>query len=87
MNKIYIVHCWDGSKNDGWYPWLDKKISNSNNEVIRFDMPNTATPKIEEWILEIKNEQNIQKGRIARGTTFICNNSLLPFVDNGYYPI
>ena len=33
-----------------------------------------------------KKTSKIQKGRIARGTTFICNNSLLPLIDNGYYP-
>ena len=56
MNKIYIVHCWDGTKADGWYPWLDDKISNENNEVIRFNMPNTAHPKIEEWVAELDKQ-------------------------------
>ena len=28
MNKIYVVHCWDGCKEDGWYPWIDKELSN-----------------------------------------------------------
>ncbi|MCR5186367.1 MAG: alpha/beta hydrolase [Clostridia bacterium] len=50
MNKIYIVHCWDGSKDDGWYPWLDKKLSNEINVVYRFNMPNTDNPRIEEWV-------------------------------------
>lgn len=50
MNKIYIVHCWDGTKDDGWYPWLDKQLSNENNIVYRFDMPNTASPDIDEWV-------------------------------------
>lgn len=58
MNKIYIVHCWDGTKDDGWYPWLDDKISNGNNEVIRFNMPNTAHPKIEEWVAELDKQVN-----------------------------
>ena len=58
MNKIYIVHCWDGTKDDGWYPWLDDKISNENNEVIRFNMPNTAHPKIEEWVAELDKQVN-----------------------------
>ena len=49
MNKIYIVHCWDGTKDDGWYPWLDKELSNENTIVYRFNMPNTESPKIEEW--------------------------------------
>ena len=50
MKKIYIVHCWDGTKDDGWYPWLDKELSSRGNLVYRFNMPNTATPKIEEWV-------------------------------------
>lgn len=59
MNKIYIVHCWDGTKDDGWYPWLDEKISDENNRVIRFDMPNTNNPKIEEWISELDKQVDI----------------------------
>mgnify|MGYP003300347078 CR=1 FL=1 len=50
MKKIYLVHCWDGTSNDGWYPWLSTKLNDNNVEVIRFDMPNTANPKIEEWV-------------------------------------
>ena len=50
MNKIYLVHCWDGTKEDGWYPWIDKELSNDNNKVYRFDMPNTSTPIIEDWV-------------------------------------
>ena len=50
MNKIYIIHCWDGTKDDGWYPWLDKQLSNENNIVYRLDMPNTASPSIDEWV-------------------------------------
>ena len=33
MNKIYMVHCWDGTKEDGWYPWLDKELSNEKNKL------------------------------------------------------
>lgn len=50
MNKIFIIHCWDGTKDDGWYPWLDKELSNKKNKVYRFNMPNTDKPKIEEWV-------------------------------------
>ena len=50
MNKIYIVHCWDGTKDDGWYPWLDKELSDDNNIVYRFNMPNTQTPEIDKWV-------------------------------------
>lgn len=56
MNKIYMIHCWEGTKDDGWYPWLDTKISNENNKVIRFNMPSTEHPKIEEWIDELDKQ-------------------------------
>lgn len=73
MNKIYIVHCWDGTKDDGWYPWLDKKISNSDNEIIRFNMPNTANPKIEEWISELdKQVKQLDKHTYFVGHSIGC---------------
>ncbi len=50
MKKIYLVHCWDGTSYDGWYPWLEEKINDQNIKLFKFDMPNTANPKIEEWV-------------------------------------
>lgn len=50
MNKIYLVHCWDGNKDDGWYPWIDSKISDENTEVIRLNMPDTTKPDINKWV-------------------------------------
>lgn len=67
MNKIYLVHCWDGTKDDGWYPWIDEKISNNDNKVIRFNMPNTENPKKEEWISELNKQIN----KLDENTYFI----------------
>lgn len=50
MRKIYLVHCWDGTSDDGWYPWIAEKLNNNDTNVIKFDMPNTASPTIEEWV-------------------------------------
>ena len=50
MKKIYLVHCWDGTSSDGWYPWLEEKTNDQNIKLFKFDMPNTANPKIEEWV-------------------------------------
>lgn len=50
MKKVFLVHCWDGTSNDGWYPWIEQELKKYNVEVIRFDMPNTANPTIEEWV-------------------------------------
>ena len=50
MKKIYLVHCWDGTCDDGWYPWLEKQLGNKDIEVLRFNFPNTESPNIEEWV-------------------------------------
>ena len=56
MKKIYLVHCWDGTSSDGWYPWLEEKINDQNIKLFKFDMPNTINPKIEEWV-DLLNEE------------------------------
>ena len=67
MNKVYIVHCWDGTKDDGWYPWIDKKLSENGNQVFRFNMPDTANPKIDEWV----NYLDSQVDNLDENTFFI----------------
>jgi len=56
MKNIYLIHCWDGTANDGWYPWLEEQIKSNDTDFYRLDMPNTATPKIEEWVNKITAE-------------------------------
>lgn len=56
MRKIYLVHCWDGTSSDGWYPWIAESLKDDNTEVIKFNMPNTSKPKIAEWIETLNNK-------------------------------
>jgi len=58
MKRVYLVHCWEGTSNDGWYPWIDKELSKYGIEVMRFNMPNTENPKIEEWVTALNSEVN-----------------------------
>lgn len=67
MKKIYLVHCWDGTSNDGWYPWIEKQLNSDNLEVIRFDMPNTANPNIEKWVSTL----NLKVEFLNKDTYFI----------------
>ena len=67
MNRIYIVHCWDGTKEDGWYPWLDEELTKRGNKVFRFDMPDTEAPEIKEWV----NFLDKQVGKLDENTYFI----------------
>ena len=50
MKKVYMVHCWDGKSDDGWYPWIARLLEEKGIKAIRFDMPNTDTPRIDEWV-------------------------------------
>lgn len=82
MNKIYMVHCWDGTKDDGWYPWLDKKISNRDNKAIRFNMPNTANPKIQEWVLELdKQVDGLDENTYFVGHSIGCQ-TIMRYLEN-----
>lgn len=77
MNKIYMVHCWDGEKDDGWYPWLDSKVSNESNQVIRFNMPNTLHPKIDEWVRELdKQVESLNSSTYFIGHSIGCQTIL-----------
>lgn len=56
MKKVYLIHCWEGTSEDGWYPWLAKKLNSKNVEVFRFDMPNTEAPDISEWVDTLRSK-------------------------------
>ena len=82
MNKIYIVHCWDGTKDDGWYPWLDEKISSDDNRVIRFNMSDTEHPKIKEWVSELdKQVDSIDENTYFIGHSIGCQ-TILRYLEN-----
>lgn len=56
MKVVYLIHCWDGTSNDGWYPWITNQLNSDNVKVIKFDMPNTANPNINEWVSTLNSK-------------------------------
>ena len=50
LKKVFMVHCWSGNSNVGWYPWLQKHLENNGVEVVALNMPNPDTPSIDEWV-------------------------------------
>lgn len=67
MKKVYLVHCWDGTSNDGWYPWIEDELKKVNINLIRFDMPDTEKPTIEKWV----NTLNEKVDLLDENTYFI----------------
>ncbi|MCX6766338.1 MAG: alpha/beta hydrolase [Candidatus Moranbacteria bacterium] len=48
--KVYIIHRWGGNSNERWLVWLGNQLKTIGYEVTIPDMPNSETPKIEEWV-------------------------------------
>ncbi len=48
--RAFIIHGWDGSPEEGWFPWLEHELSQRGFEVHVPAMPNPATPTIDAWV-------------------------------------
>lgn len=54
MKKVIIVHGWDGSASEGWFPWLKDELKEKKVEVKIPDMPEPDYPKIQPWVERVK---------------------------------
>ena len=48
--RVFIVHGWGGYPKEGWFPWLKKELIKKKFDAVVLEMPNTAKPKIKEWV-------------------------------------
>ena len=53
MNKVFIIHGFEGSPNGGWRPWLMGELGKQNIYACAISMPNPNNPVPSEWIEEI----------------------------------
>ena len=84
MKKVYIVHCWDGTKDDGWYPWLEEKLKKDGIDVARFNMPDTTHPRIDDWINELdKQVSNLDTDAFFVGHSIGCQ-TILRYLEKNY---
>ena len=50
MKRIFMIHGWDGSTENHWFPWLKKELEKIGFKVIVPKMPDTSSPKINTWV-------------------------------------
>lgn len=50
MKKAFIIHGWGADPESDWFPWLKKELESRGFEVSVPEMPDTESPKIEEWV-------------------------------------
>jgi len=48
--RVFVVHGWEGSPEEGWFPWLKAELTKKGFNVNVLPMPNSEEPKIEEWV-------------------------------------
>jgi uncharacterized protein len=51
MNKrVFIIHGWDGSPQNSWFPWLKNELEQKGFEVQALSMPHPEKPTIDDWV-------------------------------------
>ena len=50
MKRVFLIHGWEGFPEEGWRPWLRKKLEDKGSEVIVPAMPDTKKPTQEVWL-------------------------------------
>jgi len=53
MEKVFIIHCWEGYPNYCWYPKTKKELEAKGYAVIVPEMPDTDSPKLSGWLSKI----------------------------------
>jgi len=50
MKRAFLIHGWEGHPEEGWRPWLKKKLEAEGFQVAVPAMPDTDHPKIDAWL-------------------------------------
>ena len=68
--RVFIIHGWDGSPEEGWFPWLKKELGARDFEVQIPVMPESAEPKIEAWVSHLAKIV----GEVDESTFFVAHS-------------
>lgn len=50
MKRVFIVHGYDATPADNWFPWLKKQLEEKGFNVTVPQMPDAGTPTLEKWL-------------------------------------
>lgn len=48
--RVFLIHGWEGYPEEGWRPWLKKKLEEKGFEVMIPALPDTASPTMDKWV-------------------------------------
>ena len=52
--RVFLIHGWGESPNDGWLPWLTSELEAQGYFSESLEMPDSMNPTIESWVNTIK---------------------------------
>lgn len=53
--RVFFIHGWEGSSEEGWRPWLREQLEAKRFTVINLSMPDTNHPKMNEWVATLSD--------------------------------
>jgi len=77
MKRVFIVHGWEFSPSDNWYPWLTKELERKGFSVQVPAMPDTKKPTIKKWVAALRNAVGVlDKNTFFVGHSIGCQTIL-----------
>lgn len=53
MKRVFIVHGWQGTPEEAWFPWLQKELTQRGFATFIPEMPNTNHPQMMAWVTHV----------------------------------
>ncbi len=50
QKRVFIVHCWEGTPEYCWYPWLKNELESRGFLVFIPQLPKAEEPRIKNWV-------------------------------------
>lgn len=69
--RVFIIHGWGGSPQEGWFPWLKKELESKGFTVFIPQLPDPGNPRIYNWIPKLA--ETVEK---ADEQTYFVGHSL-----------
>jgi len=54
MKRAIIIHCWEGTPEYCWYPWLKQELESKGFHVEVSAMPDTEHPRQDAWVPKLR---------------------------------
>lgn len=76
MKTAYLIHGWDGTPDNWWFPWISEELKKLHYKVISLSMPNPKIPIMKDWLSYAEKNIHPDKDTIFIGHSIGCQTIL-----------